>query len=59
MDFCPEIGAPSGHGRGLVPDIQQEGGKAIPWVSLSESTCGAQGPWGSHSTLEGGEEPSA
>lgn len=59
MDFYPGIGAPSGHGRGLAPDTQQEGGKAIPWVSLPESTCSAQGPLGSHSMLEGGEEPSA
>lgn len=59
MDFCPEIGAPSGHGRGLGPDTQQEGGKATLWVSLPESTYDAQGPLGSQSALEGGEEPSA
>lgn len=59
MDFCPEIGSPSGHGRGLAPDTQQEGGKATPWVSLPESTYDAQGSLGSHSTPEGGEEPSA
>ena len=42
-----------------MPDTQQEGGKATPWVSLPESTYDAQGPLGSHSALEGGEEPSA
>ena len=32
---------------------------ALPLVTLPESTCGAQGLRGSHSALEGGEEPSA